>query len=852
MHLQAMNFKIQERIDQFIIRIKTLQIDKKLFLYSLSGWIVTFYWFFYAPSFPFSVNLWWLLLCINVYFWFKLLKLIQDYLKPPSELLIAFYLILLFIELTLLNIYGNYDLKLLAFPVNLLQNILILLLVLLFSLLLVENSPRRKSTIFWFLLLGYFGLIVVTKSHSFIYLLLYQFFLFIFLLKKTKWLEELTQIECWAAFLMVFVLTRKLFNIEIFESNHFKNSLLWYGVPKILYLIARIYLLAVLVKIPVVLIYNHARLSRKLWISSILQSTFPQAIQFILLLIIFYFFIAGWQAQNLRENIISIPNKITQENLKQTVIIEDSNNPITLFDSYTIEYHQILPSFGVIQLNSEMEHEQKQKDDFMNFILFARSETFPDTAVFIPVNDKLLKLLTSDLPVVTGSRLVAYSYKPQKWEDWVYRTTFWVEKHDVRIFPFALVSESGEDLISTSLSKESAQTSKLKIRFMNQEQLVSGRVLLPLFDRTMHQKGYFALDIVLVPSVAFFKSATFRYAIYLLVVYFVINVLLIRRMVSLGTEINQMIVHKFRHLQRGIREIAAGNLDYKVRLEGQDEFVELAEHFNQMGNQLKKTIENLREKDRLEHELKIAKEVQLSILPKTLPSIPDFEIVAKMQTANEVGGDFYDVLSLEDNMFLLAIGDVSGKGTSAAFYMAQCVSLIRYSRQFTSDPREIMLRLNHYFSTSQVNPQIFVTAILGALNAKESTIKILRCGHTFPILISSGISQEIQTKGLGIGLARQGKIFEQNLEIKEFKLNSGDTLIFYTDGLVEASRQLTGYGEDTATLEFYGEERLFNLLASFSDKPAEVILETLLDDIETFYAGNPRVDDYTLVVIKKN
>jgi sigma-B regulation protein RsbU (phosphoserine phosphatase) len=331
-----------------------------------------------------------------------------------------------------------------------------------------------------------------------------------------------------------------------------------------------------------------------------------------------------------------------------------------------------------------------------------------------------------------------------------------------------------------------------------------------------------------------------------------INSFVVRQVVRFGSQINETIVQKFSQLRKGIQQIASGNLDFKIKLEGEDEFVELANHFNQMGDRLKQSIAESREKDLFEYELKLARGVQLSLLPQQLPETPGFQIAASMQTANTVGGDFYDIFSLDKNRYLFTIGDVSGKGSSAALYMAQCMSLVRFSRQFTTDPSEISSRLNSYFAASITDRQIFVTAIIGILDASANTVQFIRAGHTEPIFIPGDMHKEIQvieSKGIGIGLTRSSRMFEKTIKSFKISLKPGDTLLFYTDGVIEAARPVADSEEPD--MELYGEDRLQKLMKKVREKMATEILEKIEQDVDSFYAGNTRVDDHTVLVIQR-
>jgi serine phosphatase RsbU (regulator of sigma subunit) len=239
------------------------------------------------------------------------------------------------------------------------------------------------------------------------------------------------------------------------------------------------------------------------------------------------------------------------------------------------------------------------------------------------------------------------------------------------------------------------------------------------------------------------------------------------------------------------------------------------------------------------------------LLPATLPEIKGYQIAAAIKTANEIGGDFYDILPLNDDSYLFTIGDVSGKGSSAAFYMAQFISLLRYSPQFTDSPVEIAERLNAYFSKEIKDRQIFVTSIIGVLNVKSNTIKFVRNGHTPPILIPGDGKKdvaEITSDGLGIGLTKTGQTFKNSLKEKTIRLKANDKFILYTDGIVEAA--ITS--EDEEFTEVFGEDKFNFLLNKIRDENAEVIKKEVCNVLDDFYQSRSPIDDYTLLIIQRS
>ncbi|MFQ5602341.1 MAG: SpoIIE family protein phosphatase [bacterium] len=669
----------------------------------------------------------------------------------------------------------------------------------------------------------------------------------------------MTRVECWIYLIAVYILLKYFSGLNPFQSSEIHGlnaSIVWYGLPRFIYLSFKIYLIALLVKIPVVLIYNFARLSRKLKIAGLFQSTFPQFIQLIMLLLIFYFLVAGLQADKMRNTVLEQCEKIAYGEVERSLdlFILPANQSSTVLQIKGYEPVQLtenIPDMGIVEIKQPREDLNEEKEAFLLF--FKSPEIEEELVYFVKLDSHFLRTVSENTSILAGSYLFAYPYHPSQWESYFYKLSNRIAKHHFRIFPFGLTPHTAYSSLAVPFGESEVSqaewVTKINRILAGNNRFTIGRVISPLMDAKFQPQGYFAFDILAIPNIAFFSTALISYFLLLLGIYALVNLLVTRRMIKFGSEINQIIVHKVNQLKVGIREISTGNLDYKVKLEGNDEFVEFAERFNQMGDKLKDSIAEAREKERLAHELTIARQVQLDLLPRNLPEIRGFQIAATLETANEVGGDFYDILPLSEDKYLFTIGDVSGKGTSAAFYMAQCISLIRYSPQFTENPREVVLRLNQYFSSSRVDRQVFVTAIVGVLDTRAKTVKFVRAGHTLPVHLPGrkrGEIREIGFNGLGIGLERIGDLFEKNLEEGTILLGEGDSIIFYTDGVIEAAR--TNPSEEG--MQFFGEDRFRESLQALRGKSADEILVSLTEEIESFYQGEARVDDYTLLIIQ--
>lgn len=844
--MAEIKFRVNERVRQFRARLQSGELRSARFTSYGLGWLISFYMAIIFSEQPFIVFA--TLLVVHGYFWLKFVDSVRARLKPPAEITIGLLVGTFLLETLILNLAAG-GLGGAMWFLGGVQMLVLAALVLLWSLILVQNTDGKKGVLIVFILMALLWTYLF-RDRGFVYHLLFQLLLFIWLLKKTGWLEELTRIECWIYFIVAFVLFQWISDLALFEAPGRLAHTPVITAAFYFYWLLKIYLLAILVKIPVVLVYNHARLSRKLWISSLFQSTFPQVIQLAMLLVIFFFFISGWQAEKTRqaitEKIDLMRDRGVPIGLSYRAFSEESRGSDGLRLSRRLPDEAIISSYPHTEPGSRGQYE---------YWLFFRAP-HKDSVYVVRLDTTTLRWLTRDLHVLAGSLLYSYPYLPNKLEAHLFDMNFWRSEGKFQVFPFGLAPQRGDQALVAPIETTGAflDDDQILRQVRQKVQFTLGRLYAPLFDREAEHIGYFALDVAVVPDFMFVISPIFRYTLFLVAVYLLVNFFVIRRVVKLGTEINKMIVQKFNQLQIGIRQISSGNLDYKVHLEGDDEFVELATRFNQMGDRLKETIAEAREKDRLQHELTIAREVQLSLLPPELPQVPGYEIAATLRTANEVGGDFYDVVRVDDDRLLCTVGDVSGKGMSAAFYMAQCISLMRYSHQFTTEPREIALRLNRYFSSRDVDRRLFITDILGLLDARRHILRLVRAGHTVPLLVPGQPEKplrEITLTGLGLGLERQGALFEKKLQAVELKLQPGDLVVLYTDGLVEASRDKDIEDDEGGAVEFYGEERLMRLLEHLRGRPAEEVVSRVVSDIDAFYGTHAPVDDYTLLILRR-
>jgi serine phosphatase RsbU (regulator of sigma subunit) len=727
-----------------------------------------------------------------------------------------------------------------------------------------KNIKVNQGSLIVYALIGYLAYYIVLFEHQYI-LYIFQFFLLLTLLNKTKWLERLSKPELIAyfwLFLFIFYFYGDPAGLDSVKFIETGQKITWFVFPFYCHLLIKMYLLAIIIKIPVVLIYNHATLSRKMWIAGLFQSSFPQLIQFIFLCFVFFALISSWQAENLRESLERQIEKISIGKLYSSLTykkipLERGATPILISEYIPIQISETDEKYGIIALTKTGKRAKRDfnKDDYFLFVKSAESE--PKSLHLVKLDTAFISLLTRDLSYLAGSGLIMYPYTMREWQKFIFDIRIFQQEKESKIYPFGIFSLN--DSWSIISKKSPADSSKSNVIILGSEdifgnqEVILGRMFLPIKNIGFQDPLYFAFDIYVDFHSIFSPSNIGQFVWILLLVFILFNSLVIRQVGKFGAQINKIILQKFSLLKVGIQQVARGNLDYKFNMEGEDEFVELAGHFNEMSLRLKDTIAQAREKDRLDHELKIARQVQLSLLPAKLPEIKDYQIAASIKTANEIGGDFYDIVPVGTNKYLFTIGDVSGKGSSAAFYMAQFISLLRFSRQFTNKPDEIAIRMNKYFSTQIVDRQIFITAIIGVLDLVKNTAEIVRAGHTLPILLPGDQSQkisEINMGGLGLGLTQTEGTFKKKIELKKINLNPGDIIVLYTDGVVEAAHEPSA-GSIEKNFDVYGEERFMELLNNSREMNADDLISNCDADLNIFYGNNPRVDDHTLFFLQR-
>jgi sigma-B regulation protein RsbU (phosphoserine phosphatase) len=242
-------------------------------------------------------------------------------------------------------------------------------------------------------------------------------------------------------------------------------------------------------------------------------------------------------------------------------------------------------------------------------------------------------------------------------------------------------------------------------------------------------------------------------------------------------------------------------------------------------------------RERLETEVQLARQIQQTFLPESLPEFLEWELAARWKTARQVGGDFYDVFDLPNNKLGLFIADVSDKGVPAALFMALTRTLVRAAVVETFSPADALKRVND-FLVPDTKQGMFVTAVYAVLDMNNYELTYVNAGHNAPLWVKNDGTLELLTRtGVALGAAEN-----QTYQQRVIPLEKGESLLFYTDGLTEAYN-MEGY--------FYGNERLEESLKANPFTSAHELMDVVEKALLDFVQDMPPADDLTMLVLRR-
>ena len=314
----------------------------------------------------------------------------------------------------------------------------------------------------------------------------------------------------------------------------------------------------------------------------------------------------------------------------------------------------------------------------------------------------------------------------------------------------------------------------------------------------------------------------------------------------MGLALARSITGAVHELFEGTGRVRQGDFGHRIPALANDQLGELANSFNQMTASIEDLLRQAAEKKRLEEEMRLAREIQMSLLPRGPLLMPGITISALCVPAREVGGDYYDVVPLPDGRYGVMIADVSGKGMSAALYMAELKGLMLSLSQMHLSPRDLLVNANRLISM-HLDSRSFITMTYAVIDPASGVMTYARAGHT-PLLYlpagdgSDGRARILAPDGMVLGLRiDDGERFAGLLSEVTLQLGPDDLLIFFTDGISEAMNERA---------DCFGEALLAELVEEHGHLPIGELRERILREIAAFVGGAPQHDDMTMIVLK--
>ena len=314
----------------------------------------------------------------------------------------------------------------------------------------------------------------------------------------------------------------------------------------------------------------------------------------------------------------------------------------------------------------------------------------------------------------------------------------------------------------------------------------------------------------------------------------------------MGLALARSITGSVHELFEGTERVQRGDFTHKITIRSRDQLGQLAESFNSMTASIENLLEQKAEKERLEQELRIARSIQMSLLPQGHFPTAGYMLTAHCEPARQVGGDYYDYLRIDSDRLGILIADVSGKGTSAALYMAELKGIVLSLSRMHDSPRALLIDANRILS-GHLDSRSFITVTYAVLDVRQRTLRYARAGHC-PLIYMPGPGaasrepQILMPDGMVVGLQIDDhELFPRLLEESTITVGAGDLFCLYTDGISET---MNPQGD------LFGDQRLASLIGGHADMPSEQLRERILRDVRAFAGTAVQQDDMTMVLLK--
>jgi serine phosphatase RsbU (regulator of sigma subunit)/anti-sigma regulatory factor (Ser/Thr protein kinase)/transposase len=305
-----------------------------------------------------------------------------------------------------------------------------------------------------------------------------------------------------------------------------------------------------------------------------------------------------------------------------------------------------------------------------------------------------------------------------------------------------------------------------------------------------------------------------------------------------------IFVKPIQALSDTVRAIGEGQMLTDIGTSGNEEIDDIARAFNEVTAKFRAAQGNLMEQERIQREMQVAQEIQQTLLPRSVPTLEGFELGYLYRAAKEVGGDYFDFISVDDRTVGVVVADVSGKGVPGSLVMTMIRTALRMEARGNRSASDVMSKMNS-FVTEDMRKGMFVTMFYVVLDSVNRAVSYASAGHNPMILYRGGQNATyfLKPKGIPVGInAPDQDLFRKTISVEKLTLRQDDMLVIYTDGITEAMNP---------SREQFGEARLLAAIKRHGHLTASEFSEALNQEIHSFTAGALQNDDITLVAIKE-
>jgi len=357
----------------------------------------------------------------------------------------------------------------------------------------------------------------------------------------------------------------------------------------------------------------------------------------------------------------------------------------------------------------------------------------------------------------------------------------------------------------------------------------------PILRKNGEMAGILGIDVS-AQTIAYMRNLIKRNAVYVFLLGIIFSLVV-------GNLVSWWLTKPLSVLVKGIDKIGSGDLDYKIDLMTKDEIGKVGESFNKMATELKKYIKDLtettREKERLNRELEIAAELQKAMLPRYSLDIKSLDLAGLSLPAKQVGGDYFDYFNTVGKNIGFVIADATGKGLPSSIFMTNSKSIFKVISTEEMEPSKVIKRTNDLV-IRDISPStvMFVTLFYGVYDRDSKIFRYTNAGHNPPLYIDNKNStiKMLNTHGCPVGIVEDQEYGED-----EIKLEEGDVIILYTDGVIEAINK---------DREMFGIQRLMELAMENKELAAQEIVDKIKEEVFAFTDSPEQFDDFTILTFK--